>query len=139
MKTPNYGQQVKVFLKNDLCIDGVVKEWNKDNVILEKNNKMLIIYHPTETILMVEIELIKSPPKEAPTRQIQKVKLEEKFKEVKEQPPSNLKNKNLAQLKNLLNEEERKELAEKLSTHTITNEVKPVDYGLPKFLSLKST
>jgi sRNA-binding regulator protein Hfq len=139
MKTPNLGQQVKVFLKNDLCIDGIVKEWNKDNVILEKNSKMLIIYHPTETILMVEIEIGKSVPKETSPRQVQKAKLEEKFEEVKEQPTSDLKNKNLAQLKSLLNEEERKELSEKLSTHTITNEVKPVDYGLPKFLSLKST
>ena len=137
---PKHNQQVKCFLKNSLCIEGLVQSWDDEQVVLKtaSGEKLLVICHPKEEILMFEVTIEKlEEPKYPPTIQMKPVRLEEQFEELKLEPPTDLRNKKLGELKILLNEEDRKALATRLQSHTIKGDVAPAQYGIPSFLKGK--
>jgi len=115
---PQPNQTVKIFFANSsLQVEGIVFFWSNEKVILKTldNDSSLIIYNPSSNILMVKII---DQAKKSPSVMTQD--LQEKFEQVKESPSNDsLRIKKLADLKILLQEQERKIIAGKLKTHHI--------------------
>lgn len=120
---PQKGQQIRCVLRNNLIIDGIVDSWSDGKSVLRSKDgtSISIIQHTAQDIVVVKIIL-----KEA--AQI-KTELEEAFEKIYESPSEDeLRLKNLAELKNLMNEQEKKIVAEKLKDHHIDG-VRKVTYG----------
>lgn len=125
--TPQKGQHIKCILRNNLVVEGIVEFWSDDKSILRSLDgaNISIIQHSAQDIVVIKIILKESS-------QI-KNELETKFDEVYQQPSEDtLRLKNMAELKILMIEQEKKIIAEKIKDHHI-GEVKKVNYGQPKF------
>ena len=53
--TPSKGQQVSLFLRYGINIEGVVMHWNDDQIVLQTSNDFAIIYNPTDDLIMTKI------------------------------------------------------------------------------------
>lgn len=131
MIVPEADQFVSIHFSNGTSVEGLVKEWNDDQIVLsspESNNLLLIM--KTEDIMLCKIVPSYTSPKEAPKKLEE---LKEQFQEELQKPSADkLRNKNLAQLKSLMNEQEKIIIASKLREHTITQSgVQEVHYGSP--------
>lgn len=49
--TPNIGQQVKLFLRYGIIIEGIVKEWSNDQIIIHTKEDYSVIYNPSEDLI----------------------------------------------------------------------------------------
>lgn len=57
------GTQVKIYLKNELMVEGFVYSWNNNECVLENGRGgLLVINNPSENIIMTHI-MINSEPK----------------------------------------------------------------------------
>jgi len=115
--TPKTGQSVKLFLRYGIEVEGLVKEWTEEQIVLQTENGYSTIYNPSEDLIMTQIvgkpnvivietpnepeQPIKSsvidnlPPQphidevpEEATPEQKKVELEREFLDVKENMPS---------------------------------------------------
>ncbi len=155
---PEVGQHIKVILKNNTVVEGIVEEWFNNYVKLKSldEKSILIIPHPNEDIMLIKIFL--SP--EFPKLEFVKLKkddgtevettpeanrvlgeiasLEEQFQETLKLPSDNPDRlKTLAELKRLMNEQEKKIISEKVKNHYIDG-TRKVQYGLPNFFKKPS-
>lgn len=127
------GLYAVVFFNDLTQIEGIVESWSdKESIIVAKDNQSkFIIFNTERDIKGVKIRY------DMPVPKLEK-KFEEtvaQFKEVYQAPSQDeLRTKNLAQLKSLMNEQEKKIIAERLKDHTPSNPGLP-SYGLPSFIS----
>lgn len=125
---PKKGQHVKCVLRNNLILEGIVEVWSDEQSSLYSldRSSISIIQHTSEEVVVVKI-ILKSHSQV-------KNHLEEKFDEVYAQPSDNdLRIKEMAELKILLAEQEKKIISEKIKEHHLGN-TKKVTYGQPQFL-----
>lgn len=127
---PQKGQQVKCVLRNNLIIDGIVESWTDNKSVLraKDGSSVSVIQHTDQDVVIVKI-LFKEPVQ-------MKQDLEAQFEQEWEKPSEDeLRLKNLADLKSMMIEQEKKIVANKLREHHI-EEVKKVTYGQPGFLQM---
>ena len=126
------GQHVKCVLTNSSVIEGTVIEFCDDYLKLKSldDNDLFIINNPKQNIVVTKISL----NKEVKSKLIHdKKELEKRFQETYNKPSNdNLRNNNLAKLKMMLIEQERKIVSEAVKNHNI-GEVKHTKYVSPDF------
>lgn len=131
------GQYVKIVFRNSTQAEGTVEFWSDKESILVSTDKLskFIIFNTQDDVMAVKICY------EAPVVEVKKRFEEtvEEFKRVYAEPSTDeLRNHNLAHLKTLMNEQEKKIISDKVKSHTITNS-RPTQYGLPSISSIART
>lgn len=137
---PQINTHVKILLRNNSIVDGIVQEWNNNQIILQSNdNSIIVILHPSQDIILYKI-VMNISDKEEIKQDIKKYEpdnnseLEEQFKKTYEKSSEDpLRLKSLAELKILMNKEERQNIANKLRSHYIGDNVK-IQYKYPSFI-----
>lgn len=125
-------QYVKIFFKNGLQIEGFVEEWTIAQCVLLSTDKQskFIILDSKNDILGIKFSVEEKLPPE-----VELPKLQKEFKEVVESPTSDLRLKSLVELKQLMNEQEKKIISEKVKSHTATGGISRLNkYELPSFI-----
>lgn len=131
---PQKGQRVKCAMRNNIVIDGIVESWSDSQSILRSldGTSISIIQHTAQDIVVIKI-LLKEPTKI-------KSELEKQFEEVQKSPSDNeLRIKDMAELKTMMAEQERRIVSEKIKDHRVVDDVKRVMYGQPGFFKKSST
>lgn len=124
------GQQVVVFFRTGIELIGTVDMWSDDKSILTVDNNAYIIMKTAEDVMMVRI-MQQNSIKPVEVAQEEMRELEEEFQEIYEEPSDNdLRLKKLADLKTMMIDQEKKIIAEKIRSHTISDAQK-VKYGNP--------
>lgn len=127
----NTGSHVKCVLQNSTVVEGIVLEWSNKIVKLKSldETNIMIITHPEEDIRLIKVYVVEDKKNNVPLSD-----LEQQFKEEVEKPTnSDLRLKNLVDLKKMMAEQEKKIISEKLKSHHIGN-VHGVKYEYPGFL-----
>jgi hypothetical protein len=127
---PQKGQQIKCVLRNNLIIDGIVESWTDNKSVLraKDGSSVSVIQHTDQDVVIVKILL----------KELTQMKqdLEDQFEQELEKPSEDeLRLKNLADLKSMMIEQEKKIVANKLREHHVEG-VKKVTYGQPGFLQM---
>lgn len=140
--TIQIGQHVKCILRTGAMAEGIVEEWD-DNIQLRSldGESLLIIPHPDQDIMLIKVILPPrtDEPKIPKETVIVKNKEISAYEEIMELPTEDpLRLKKLAELKIMMTEQEKKIIAEKAKSHSIS-ETKKVQYGYPQFLAKQST
>lgn len=131
------GQYVRIIFRNSMQMEGVIESWSEEESILvpPEGTDKFIIFHTEQDVLGVKV------CQELPAKKKHK-KFEEivnQFKEVQETPSADdLRLQNLAQLKILMNEQEKKIISEKVRDHNISN-VRQTQYGFPGITKKQSS
>jgi hypothetical protein len=53
--TPDIGQKVVLYMRYNMQVEGIVYEWNEDQIILSSESNFLVIYNPSNDLLMSKI------------------------------------------------------------------------------------
>jgi len=126
-------------LKNNIQLEGIVENWDKDAILRSLDGKSLIIIpHPDDDIVVIRIILQESPIKikDLPPKN----EVEKEIENIVEKTTSSddyWRLKRLAELRKELVNQDKKIVSEKLRSHSVT-ETNKVSYGLPGFLTIKS-
>ena len=129
---PTKGQHIHILFTNGTTANGIVELWSDKESHLKSNDNDIIIYNTIQNVMM--IMLLNKEHKENNIEILQK-----KFEETYQAPSGDeLRDKNLVQLKNLLNKQEKENIALKLRSHHITD-VAGVKYGVPGFFEKQGT
>jgi sRNA-binding regulator protein Hfq len=137
---PPLKSRVKILLRNNTITEGIVQEWS-DTVKLQSldDKSYMIILHPKEDIILIKVYLNNSLKEEISSNSEESQnELEQKFQQTLEQPsddPNRIQS--LAELRILLDKENRQMIVNKLKSHHI-GETKKVEYGHPRFFSKPS-
>jgi hypothetical protein len=155
---PPDGSHVKILLRNNTIVEGIVKEWYGNVVKLQSldDKSYVIIPHPEEDIVLIKV-LEGMPKIDLPivdevtdtmdtvtTEGVHMVEreighLESQFEEAQNLPTDDPdKAKTLARLRILMAEQEKKIISEKVRNHYPT-EAKKVEYGYPGFFKKPGT
>jgi hypothetical protein len=140
---PPNKSHVKILLRNNTIVEGIVEEWYGNVVKLQSldDKSYVIIPHPEEDIVLIKVfpaesgEVVEEKESELSLPEPEEVKteLEEKFEQVYEQPSGDpVRDKNMAELKTLMAEQDKQIIINKLKDHNI-GDVKKVKYGYPGF------
>lgn len=127
----NQGQYVKCWFRNNVMIEGYVESWtDKQSVLKSLDGKsILIIFNTDDDIVAIKVMLPKWDQPSSPTEI--KTELEEKFQKIYDEPSdSELRVLKLSQLKQMMNEQEKKIITDKLKSHTIDG-ARKIEYGYP--------
>lgn len=126
---------VKCILKNNALLEGIIKVWSDEEIILESLDRksIMIVHGGTSDIVLTKVILEEDNTSELSTENIQSA-ISEKIKNVLEIPAeeTELKDKSVKELVDLRNEQERRIIREKLKDHSAT-EIRTVQYGTPRF------
>jgi len=134
---PNHKSHVKILLRNNATVEGIVKNWYANVVELQSLDEQscIIIPHPEEDIILIKVFLNNSSEEKISSNsENPQNELEQKFQQTLEQPsddPDRIQS--LAELRILLSQQERQILTNKLRQHHL-GETKKVEYGHPGFL-----
>jgi hypothetical protein len=149
---PQVGQHVKCLLRTGVLAEGIVEDWGERTVQLRSldEENILIITHPNDDIMLIKVVLnthqsaaekvAEKIRRAGPERPVpESADLKQKFQEVYDSPSDDdLRLKELADLKIMLIEQEKKIIADKLKSHHI-GPVNKAKYGYPGFLTKPST
>lgn len=142
--TPPDKSHVKILLKNNATVEGIVQEWGT-NIKLRSldDQSYMIIPHPESDIVLIKVfhsDTFEEKEKiEIVSEEEIKTELEQQFQQVVKQPSDDpTRHKSLAELKVLLANQDRQIIANKLRSHHL-GETKKVEYGYPGFLSQPRT
>lgn len=126
------GNYVKLSLKSGLQVEGIVESWSKEEVILSTKGSQnkLYIFNVMENVILAKVVLDDKP------RQVME-NLKKQFEEVKAAPIGDLRIKKIAELKTMMNEQEKIDIAESLTEHKVSTTNK-ANYGYPGFFKIPS-
>jgi hypothetical protein len=152
--TPAKGQNVQLFLRYNISVEGTVREWNENQIVLTSGIHHLVIYNPKEDLIMAKImgksrlsgiippaQSI-SAPIETATNAIEVIDkliesdytmeaLEDDIAETIASPSGNsLRIKKLATLRGMLASAEKEVVAGKLTSHQM-QPIAKVEYASP--------
>jgi hypothetical protein len=125
---------VKIYLRNNLVISGIVESWSarECKLISTDGSNCIILPNPLSDIVAVFILTEPSVKEKIVIREETISELEKKFEETYNEPSSDdLRIKKLSELKILLAQQEKKIVAEKLKDHTLPMP-KETKYGYPR-------
>ncbi len=118
--TPEKGQHVKCFMRSTMVLEGIVEEWSDTQVVLKSlaDQSVLIIHRPSEDIAVTNVVL--EEPQEKPKLELPEIKraVKDKLEEVLH-PTNNeeLDKMNIQQLRQLVVEQEKKIISDKIKEH----------------------
>lgn len=148
---PDTGSHVKLILKNNTVVEGIVEEWFANYVKLKSldGQSVMIIPHPNEDIMLIKIfladpvqslefvKLKKDNGTEVKTSSVlaeEEAEIEGKFKEALSLPSDDpTRMKTLVELKQMKTELEKKIISSRVKNHYIDG-TRKVQYGYPGFL-----
>lgn len=117
------GKRVKYFLRNGMVLEGIVEKDTAAEVVLKSldGESLMILHRPTEDIMMTKVMLVEHVTEEeqspAPPSEFHE-RVSAKLSEIKEaESDLELKEKNIAELKQMALEQERQILAQKRREH----------------------
>lgn len=130
------GTRVKVLLRNNTIVDGIVQEWGETIKLQSLNDQSyMIILHPKEDIILIKVFPENSSEEIVTVSEEVQTELEQQFQQVLEQPSEDSSRlKSLAELRELLVSQERQIIANKLKQHHI-GQPRKVEYGSPRFFT----
>jgi hypothetical protein len=118
---PDKGHHVKCVMRTSLILEGVVEEWTEARVVLRSidGESLTIIHHPTEDILLTKVMLIEPIPEEKakPNLTEAQEKIKSKLHEVQAEVEPELQEKNIAELRDMVKEQERQIIISKRREH----------------------
>lgn len=118
---PDKGHHVKCVMRTSLILEGVVEEWSEARVVLRSidGESLMIIHHPTEDILLTKVMLIEPIPEEKakPNLTEAQEKIKTKLHEVQAEVDPGLQEKNIAELRDMVKEQERQIIINKRREH----------------------
>lgn len=129
---PTKGQYVQVIFRNETQLRGTIETWSdiKSVLILDDDNSCLIM-NTAQDVMIVKIL---PKPKTQENLQQEMTQINTQFEQVKAEPSANdLRLKKLADLKKMMIEQEKRIVAEKVKSHTITESFRP-QYNYPSFM-----
>ena len=111
---PQVGQHVKCIFRNGTLIEGQVEKWEKNIVQLKSfsDQSIIVILHPDEDLMLFKIFIPKLSSNETPPKQNIKNKLKETLS-----APEDIKKQPLKELRNLVLEEEKQIITNKIKEH----------------------
>ncbi len=119
------GQHVKYFLRNGMVLEGIVEEDTAAQVVLQAldGQSIMILHHPAEDIMMTKVvlteqspEIPEEQPQAEPTEMQEQIK--GKLQEVHQMPEDpELQKKTIAELRQLVMEQERQIITQKRREH----------------------
>lgn len=121
---PQPQQHIIIFLRNGITLEGDVVSWSdgKSAIISNQGTTTTVIQKTLEDVLFYKLTNYK-----------------QEYEEIKEKPIKNEEDiKKLAELKNEMNEMEKAELREKLSSHQPSG-AGPTNYELPSIFKSRSS
>lgn len=143
---PSDNSRVKILLTNSTVVEGTVKKWFGESIVLQSLNddSTMIIINPQQNVMLVKVyseSASEEPDYENKTEEPMTTFVEEpqtqlqlEFEEVLDQPSDDpIRNKTLAHLRTLMAEEDRQIIANKLKSHHI-GDAKRVQYEQPNFI-----
>ena len=133
--TPVQSDNVKIFFKNGLQVEGKVYSWGKKKIQLVSDDgcNFMVIQNPKEIVMYKITKTVTDlNDKNFIPDKIEVEDYSETFKSIEREDSLDLRAKNLADLHKLKIEKEKKEIANKLKEHHIT-EIKKVKYEQPGF------
>ena len=129
-------KHIKVIFKNNTVIEGRVQSWTKEQAILLSldGSSSMVIFHPEKDILFVKVvaDIPKDQNKESPSGSEIKDQISDKVRqilqpddsvlEVHDEEPNvsskeDLKGKTIAELKRLVNEQDKQIILNKIKAH----------------------
>ena len=131
---------IKCILSNNISIEGYFISSSNDDIRIYSLDKksVIVINNPKQNVILTKIFLQEEMEQKSEIKEQAPPILEEEKIEVvnnNNQENEDLKLKNLAELKILKNEQEKKIIAEKLRGHTITG-ASEVRYTIPSFFRI---
>jgi hypothetical protein len=124
------GTQIIAVMNNAIQIAGVVEVWSEqESILMLKDGSKWIIHNTAKDVMLTKLVVMEPSLKET---QNERHALQEEFEEACQAASDDLRVKKLAELKILLNNQEKQIISQKLREHEIT-EVKPVQYEQPRF------
>lgn len=138
--TSYIGKKVKLFLKNNSTVEGIVSSWTNKEVVIKSSQSedVLIIYSPKYNIIMAKI-YSEEQTIEPVNQKLKPFIKEPELKDIlldKYNPEAdlNLRNKNLVELRLAQLQEQKKQIAEHLTSWKLTNTKQdPGYYATPNF------
>jgi hypothetical protein len=111
------GKHVKCVFKNGTVIEGIVIDWLVGQVQLQSLNdeSIMIITHPEEDIMLIKI-LADKPSEKIESSALQE-EIKEKLEEAHSQEDSELQDKTITELKQLVRSQEKQIIANKIKEH----------------------
>lgn len=115
---------VKLLFKNGVWVEGIVQSWSDNESILKtSDNSEIIILSPKENLMLIK-KMQKKNPK----------LIKEQFEKLAESPSDDISRiTKMADLKVMLNQAEKEIILEKSRSHTVSGDVRNVEYGNPGF------
>lgn len=117
------GKHVKYFLRNGMVLEGIVEKDTAAEVVLKAldGESLMILHHPAEDIMMTKVVLVEQVPEETavpkPPSEFHE-KVAAKLSEIREaEHDLELKEKSIAELKEMAREQELRILAQKKREH----------------------
>jgi hypothetical protein len=113
---PQLGQHVKIILRASLTLEGIVEQWNDQQIILKSidGERLTLVNSPTVDILLTIIML--SPKSEVKLPEI-KQKITDQLQTVLQENDPEINKLNIQQLKRLVREQEMKIITNKRKEH----------------------
>ncbi len=122
--TPEKGQQVKCYLRNNVVLEGIVEDWSDAQVVLQSLDKqsLMIVHRPADDIMLTKIVLGEEPqeiPVDKPAPSLPEVQegIKQKLQETQVTKDPELQEKNLKELRQLVVEQEKQIIANKTKEH----------------------
>ena len=117
---PEKGQHVKCFMRSTMVLEGIVEEWSDTQVVLKSlaDQSVLIIHRPNEDIAVTKVVL--EEPQEKPKLELPEIKqaVKDKLEEVlNSTDDAELDKMNIQQLRQLVAEQEKKIISDKIKDH----------------------
>lgn len=125
------GRFVKCFLKNNLIVEGKVESWNDKEILLSLEDSEILIFNPLENLLMVKF-ISKNNKNEPVENDIISNNVSQTQSLPIKNPFDPDYTKNIAELKQELDKQEKEIIKNKLKSFAI-EEVKKVKYEYPGF------
>lgn len=118
---PDKGHHVKCVMRTSLVLEGIVEEWAEARVVLRSldGESLMIIHRPTEDILLTKVMLTEpiSEKKVEHNQTEAQEKIKTKLQEVQAEVDPELQEKNIAELRDMVKEQERQIMINKRREH----------------------
>ena len=134
------GKHVKYFLRNGMVLEGIVEKDTAAEVVLKSldGESLMILHRPTEDIMMTKVVLVETQPEpEEEVQQEQPVDesrqhLRDKLHEIQQMTDPELQEKSIAELREMVREQDRQIIAQKRREHFGTPDApKMTQYSSP--------
>ena len=118
---PDKGHHVKCVMRTTLILEGIVEEWSEARVVLRSidGESLMIIHRPAEDILLTKVMLVEPIPKKKVEHNLTEAqeKIKAKLHEVQVETEPELQEKSIAELRDMVREQERQIIINKRREH----------------------